>query len=57
MSWIERGGPAVAEPQRKGFGSRLIARGLGNAGRAHPRFLEAGYELDLEVPAADLLSS
>ncbi|WP_315927004.1 PAS domain S-box protein [Mesorhizobium sp. SP-1A] len=26
--WLERGGPAVGEPKHKGFGSRLIERGL-----------------------------
>jgi PAS domain S-box-containing protein len=28
MVWTERGGPAVAPPTRKGFGTRLIERGL-----------------------------
>ena len=28
VSWIETGGPTVAEPTRKGFGSRLIERSL-----------------------------
>ena len=28
LSWTERGGPPVAPPTRKGFGSRLIERGL-----------------------------
>ena len=28
ISWRERGGPAVTPPTRKGFGSRLIERGL-----------------------------
>lgn len=28
ISWRERGGPPVAPPTRKGFGSRLIERGL-----------------------------
>jgi two-component sensor histidine kinase len=28
LDWKETGGPAVAEPQRRGFGSRLIERGL-----------------------------
>ena len=29
LLWRERGGPPVAEPEKKGFGSRLIAQGLG----------------------------
>ncbi|HEY0044702.1 MAG TPA: HWE histidine kinase domain-containing protein [Allosphingosinicella sp.] len=28
LDWKEQGGPAVAEPPRRGFGSRLIERGL-----------------------------
>lgn len=28
LTWTERGGPAVSPPTRKGFGSRLIERGL-----------------------------
>ena len=28
IAWIERGGPPVVPPSRKGFGSRLIERGL-----------------------------
>jgi two-component sensor histidine kinase len=28
LRWSEYGGPRVAEPKRKGFGSRLITRGL-----------------------------
>lgn len=28
IAWTERGGPPVVPPSRKGFGSRLIERGL-----------------------------
>ncbi|MBV1691462.1 PAS domain-containing protein [Novosphingobium sp. G106] len=28
LNWIERGGPLVAPPERKGFGTRLIQRGI-----------------------------
>ena len=28
LAWVEQGGPPVAEPTRRGFGSRLIERGL-----------------------------
>ncbi|MFL5141991.1 MAG: hypothetical protein ACJ8DP_01400, partial [Microvirga sp.] len=28
LTWAEEGGPPVAPPARKGFGSRLIERGL-----------------------------
>jgi two-component sensor histidine kinase len=28
LHWLERGGPTVTAPQHRGFGSRLIERGL-----------------------------
>ena len=30
LTWTERGGPPVQPPRRRGFGSRLIERGLGH---------------------------
>ena len=30
IEWQESGGPPVSEPEKRGFGSRLIARGFGN---------------------------
>lgn len=30
LDWRERGGPPVEQPERKGFGTRLIGRGIGN---------------------------
>jgi PAS domain S-box-containing protein len=30
LSWVERGGPPVTPPERRGFGTRLIARSLGS---------------------------
>jgi PAS domain S-box-containing protein len=30
LSWVERGGPPVTPPARRGFGTRLIARSLGS---------------------------
>ena len=32
LDWRESGGPSVATPDRTGFGSRLIQRGLGTPG-------------------------
>lgn len=29
IEWVERGGPPVSPPERQGFGTRLIRRGLG----------------------------
>lgn len=42
--WEERGGPVVAEPSRRGFGSRLIERSLGQetGGSARMEFAPEG---------------
>ena len=32
IDWAESGGPPVSPPEREGFGSRLIRRGLGDRG-------------------------
>ncbi len=52
LRWEEAGGPVVAAPQRKGFGSRLLERGLAGELDARVRlaFLKAGVLFDMEVP-------
>lgn len=42
ISWAEEGGPAISPPDRRGFGSRLIERGLA---------LELGGAVNLTFPA------
>ncbi len=51
LSWIERGGPPVTAPSRRGFGSRLIERTASHelGGQATSRFAPDGLELDLEL--------
>ena len=53
MDWQERGGPPVVPPSRKGFGSRLIERGLGG-GRVAIRYETAGVGCTVNVPLASL---
>lgn len=54
LTWRERGGPPVAPPARKGFGSRLIGLGLG-AGRGavaldfEPAGLTASFTAPMEA--------
>jgi PAS domain S-box-containing protein len=52
LLWEERGGPAVSAPTRTGFGSRLIARSLGDeaAGHAHLEFAPAGVRCAITLP-------
>jgi two-component sensor histidine kinase len=43
MTWQERDGPAVAPPpEKRGFGTRLMARAFGEAGTANVAFDAAG---------------
>ncbi|MHB2170135.1 sensor histidine kinase [Alsobacter sp. R-9] len=59
LVWTEAGGPPVVEPApSSGFGSRLIARALGSAGRAALEFrpegvvCRIGLRIDAETEAA-----
>lgn len=61
LSWVETGGPAVAPPARKGFGSRLIERGLRGElrGSAVMRYAATGFTCAMEASlprSADMLS-
>ena len=49
--WQEVGGPMPVAPQRKGFGTRLIERGLGSRGTAgvSMAFLPSGLEYRIDV--------
>lgn len=44
LSWMERGGPPLRAPTRKGFGTRLLKRGLdaGNASEVEMQFTPEG---------------
>lgn len=54
LAWTETGGPAARAPRRKGFGSRLIERGLRGElrGKATMNYLPAGLvcEMQASVP-------
>jgi len=52
IEWVERGGPAVAPPTRRGFGSDLIERGLARqfGGTAALEFLSAGLRCRITAP-------
>ncbi len=51
--WRERGGPPVSPPSRRGFGSRLIERGLRREFGAEVRldFVREGVECRISLPA------
>ena len=54
LDWTETGGPPVAAPGRRGFGSRLIERSLGGGGgEAHLDFRPEGVAARLRVRLGD----
>ena len=54
--WIERNGPPVSEPTRKGFGSRMIKTAFAQSvgGDAEWHYRPEGLECDIRIPAAAL---
>ena len=49
IDWAERDGPAVAQPEHKGLGSRLITQGVPGA-KVDWRFESAGVHCTIDVP-------
>jgi two-component sensor histidine kinase len=52
LVWEEHGGPAVSPPPHRGFGTRLIERGLASdlGGTARIAFLPEGVVCTVEAP-------
>lgn len=57
ICWAERGGPPVAEPVRKGFGSRVIGRATEEAfaGQVRLDYAPAGLRWSVSGPLSKLL--
>lgn len=53
LHWLEKDGPPVAPPIRKGFGSRVIERGLANEleGAVHLDYRKEGLVCTMDIPA------
>ena len=49
FTWEEAGGPAVREPVRKGFGSRLIRSGLIGTGGVSLRYTSSGLQAEMRA--------
>ncbi|KMO17283.1 PAS domain-containing protein [Methylobacterium platani] len=58
LRWQEHGGPRVTSPARRGFGSRLIARGLAGTvdGEVATLYPPEGVVCTLTAPLAELLA-
>jgi len=54
LCWQERGGPLVAAPTRRGFGSRLIQAGLAGTGDADIRYEIKGLVAEFRAPLSNL---
>jgi two-component sensor histidine kinase len=52
LTWVESDGPEITQPIRKGFGARLIERGLSLEldGQARLDFEPAGLVCTIEMP-------
>ncbi|MGU3479137.1 PAS domain-containing protein [Methylobacterium sp. D48H] len=55
LIWTEHGGPPVTPPRRRGFGSRLIQRGLAG-GAVDVRYPPEGVVCTLTTSVADLMA-
>lgn len=56
LRWVEQGGPLVISPSRRGFGSRLVQRGLAAelGGSASIDFAPEGVVCRIEAPLANV---
>ncbi len=59
LTWRESGGPAVREPTRRGFGSRLVQHGLAHdiAGEVHLSFDTTGVVCSIRAPLHEVTGS
>ncbi len=58
LEWRESGGPEVAPPRRRGFGSLLIEGSMRTeiSGCAEVRYLRSGLVCIMNIPAAEIVS-
>ncbi|AMN43149.1 sensor histidine kinase [Rhodoplanes sp. Z2-YC6860] len=50
LSWREFGGPAAQEPERGGFGTRLIKLGIAGTGQAELAYTSTGFSAVFRAP-------
>ena len=56
LTWREKGGPGVTEPESEGFGTRLLAMAVeGQLGGSYDRrYTPSGLEIDIAIPKDSL---
>lgn len=54
LTWREEDGPPAIEPERKGFGSRIIRMGLTGSGGVNVQYDISGFRLEARAPLRDL---
>jgi two-component sensor histidine kinase len=56
LRWAESGGPPVEKPQRRGFGSRLVERGLAQdlSGEVRLDFERSGLICTIDAPLSEV---
>jgi two-component sensor histidine kinase len=54
LVWREIGGPTVIQPERRGFGSRLIERNVRHdlAGEVKLSYATEGFRAEISIPLA-----
>ncbi len=55
--WKEKGGPPAFDPNRNGFGSKLIRMGLIGTGGVDVRYKQSGFEAEFHAPLAQVQMS
>jgi two-component sensor histidine kinase len=55
LKWRESGGPAVMQPEREGFGTRMIRRVLASelGGKVKLEFEPDGLECSIDAPLTE----
>lgn len=54
LDWVESGGPTVVAPEKKSFGSKLIASGLSGRGDVETRFEPDGLRVSFKASLSSL---
>ena len=59
LTWTERGGPVVAPPTRRGFGTKLVERSLAQdlGGTVRLAFAPEGVACEVEAPLAEVAAA